>query len=1220
MARFRVFGALVLMLLFFIIPVCAVPDTPTMINHLDYHTSASTTVSWYTTPTQTGNYVRVGTTDGGTDILNDVWVPLVYSAGGQTGSSPSFTMVPQNTYYYIVTACDGVNCSAWSASKSFTFYNNPPSVPSINAHADYHTSASTTTTWSASTDSDGGDAITYRYDIGTTSGGVNIWNNVGTSLLYSAAFTMTPTNSYYWKVKACDNYAACSAYSSEDSFVFTNVPPSTPVTNTAGAGTTYHTGSSTTFTWSVSSDSDGDNMNYNWRVGTSSGTSNVASGNTGSGAPTTSTSWSYSPTSTYYYSTQACDTWSCSSWAADKTLTFTNSVPSVPSINAHADYHTSASTTSSWSASSDGNGDTITYYYNVGTSSGGINVYNNAATTSTSTASYTMTPQNSYYWKVKACDVYGCSAYSGEDSFVFTNSAPVMTGNAITPTTAYSTSTLTSTTHTATDAEGDTVTYSYLWYKDAVSTGITTVSISPPLTVGGVYKVLVTPNDGYESGTATYSNEVTIIVDTPGVPTSLSNTTSNFWVNYTWAAGEHTDTFNVSYNGTWTNGSATASIQKQVGAHGWGNISVYGFNTTNGILGNSTSSNTQVPNNPPVQASIGSKSVNENDWLNFSISSTDIDGDSLVYETNATKGTLNTTTGNFNWSVSLSDAGVYSWTFNTTDNYSEVDTETITVTVNNIDFSPPVPLIGTVTTGNFWINTTWSAGSGNVTDGYNSTNGTTWINNTNTYRNTTLSAHGWQNLTIYAYNSSYGNLSLTSLTNNTQVPNNPPVIGNISSTYSLETNDTLYIYPNSTDLDNDVPIFDRDFTNGTFYSNNGTLIWETDLNDTGTYNLYINVSDGNGSVSTKSFSIAIGSNTPSVVIDLANSTGNFWVNYSWEYGLNTDSFNISQNGTWGNATTNISINSTVEAHGWSNITIYGYNSTYDLLGISSSSNTQLANNAPAIDGNGSISSSSFTTAESGIITITNVSDLDNDTITSVFVGVTLVGGVEVTYPMSQTPNTTTWSYSYSTLTSGTYAVTHFFASDMYITSIKAVSIPFTVTTPTTTTTGGSGGGGGGTTIIETNTTITGDLILTPDRRDTGIIYTLIEGEQTATYRYIANRNIESCMVEPNDYATCEIVDGYIVLVTLTVNETTKAYDGVLTVTDSDNYVATSSLVVRVIKIWGAIPIPPVNVGALSDILTVFFETAGNLLIGIRTWFLGVVFIGFGIAVYKARTS
>jgi hypothetical protein len=62
----------------------------------------------------------------------------------------------------------------------------------------------------------------------------------------------------------------------------------------------------------------------------------------------------------------------------------------------------------------------------------------------------------------------------------------------------------------------------------------------------------------------------------------------------------------------------------------------------------------------------------------------------------------------------------------------------------------------------------------------------------------------------------------------------------------------------------------------------------------------------------------------------ANTTGRFWVNYSWtagEPGNATDSYNVSMNETWTNGTTNTSINETVGSGEWVNITVWAWNAS-----------------------------------------------------------------------------------------------------------------------------------------------------------------------------------------------------------------------------------------------------------------------------------------------------
>lgn len=70
-------------------------------------------------------------------------------------------------------------------------------------------------------------------------------------------------------------------------------------------------------------------------------------------------------------------------------------------------------------------------------------------------------------------------------------------------------------------------------------------------------------------------------------------------------------------------------------------------------------------------------------------------------------------------------------------------------------YTPPNPTNLQNTTGNFWVNYTWDAGSGNVTNSYNVSNQTEWFNGTtNTFYNESVSASEWVNITVYAWNSS----------------------------------------------------------------------------------------------------------------------------------------------------------------------------------------------------------------------------------------------------------------------------------------------------------------------------------------------------------------------------------------------------------------------------------------------------------------------------------
>jgi len=210
------------------------------------------------------------------------------------------------------------------------------------------------------------------------------------------------------------------------------------------------------------------------------------------------------------------------------------------------------------------------------------------------------------------------------------------------------------------------------------------------------------------------------------------------------------------------------------------------------------------------------------------------------------------------------------WTSGTSDDWGAITAAFKEVAPTYI---PPSPTGLSMTQGNFWINYTWGAGSGNLTNSYNVSVNGTWTNgSSNTYKNTSVGPHGWSNLSVFAFNSSgAGTLSAIPLSQNAQVANNPVTIGNVSGSSTITAGNTLSIYPTSSDLDVDTPTFARNFTNGTFYTNNGTLLWTTTGSDTGIHSWQINVTDGFGSVSPANFTVTV---TPTPTYSL-NTTYTF---------------------------------------------------------------------------------------------------------------------------------------------------------------------------------------------------------------------------------------------------------------------------------------------------------------------------------------------------------
>lgn len=101
----------------------------------------------------------------------------------------------------------------------------------------------------------------------------------------------------------------------------------------------------------------------------------------------------------------------------------------------------------------------------------------------------------------------------------------------------------------------------------------------------------------------------------------------------------------------------------------------------------------------PVLSNIGSKAVNENSSLIFTIYATDANDDAITYSAIGLPAgaTFDGNTGVFSWSPAFTASGVYYVVFVATAN-GLTDSETVTITVGNIDRAPVLVPIGNKTT------------------------------------------------------------------------------------------------------------------------------------------------------------------------------------------------------------------------------------------------------------------------------------------------------------------------------------------------------------------------------------------------------------------------------------------------------------------------------------------------------------------------------------------
>jgi subtilisin len=157
--------------------------------------------------------------------------------------------------------------------------------------------------------------------------------------------------------------------------------------------------------------------------------------------------------------------------------------------------------------------------------------------------------------------------------------------------------------------------------------------------------------------------------------------------------------------------------------------------------------------------------------------------------------------------------------------YGIVDAQNATLGIPYIQiqlpttYIPPNPTNLQNTRGNFWVNYTWLAGAGNITDSYNISENGIWRNGTvNTFENITTAPGEWANITVWGFNSSgKGSLSAGSINQSFQVPisitllrttgspiNNSKTVNLSQGNYSVIINNTnlselgMLVYDNGT--------------------------------------------------------------------------------------------------------------------------------------------------------------------------------------------------------------------------------------------------------------------------------------------------------------------------------------------------------------------------------------------------------------------------------------
>ncbi len=218
-----------------------------------------------------------------------------------------------------------------------------------------------------------------------------------------------------------------------------------------------------------------------------------------------------------------------------------------------------------------------------------------------------------------------------------TNTAPVMISVTLTPTDAYKNTVLTAT-HSATDADGELLTYEYTWFKNgAVISGQTAKTLSGQFEKGDEIAVEVTPDDGDAVGSALRSS-AKVIQNTAPVVNSVTLNEGPYYRTTNFTASADTDDIDgdgigLGYqwyiNGAPIDGTPDGKVVR-------GDTVKCSVTASDGSLTHTLDSATvTIVNSPPPAPVIdfGARPVTDGaDIVNLAPKVTDVDGDGVQYQ------------------------------------------------------------------------------------------------------------------------------------------------------------------------------------------------------------------------------------------------------------------------------------------------------------------------------------------------------------------------------------------------------------------------------------------------------------------------------------------------------------------------------------------------------------------------------------------------------------
>ncbi|WP_353861388.1 DUF4347 domain-containing protein [Azospirillum formosense] len=796
-------------------------------------------------------------------------------------TSASYTLTTSDAHKYlrvVVTANDGKGGTPTATSAYTAVLNSAPVnsvVPSVSGTATVGNALSASNgTWS---DADGdGRTFTYQWFRADDTNGTNAASISGAT---GASYTLTTSDAHKYLrvvVTANDGKGGTPTATSAYTAILNSAPVNSVVPSVSGTATVGNALSATNGTWS---DPDGDPLSYSYqwyRADDTNGTNaaSISGATSASYTLTTSDAHKYLRVVVRANDGNANTTTASSAYTAILNSAPVNSV--VPSVSGTATVGNALSATNGTWTDADGDGRTFSYQWFRADDTNGTNAASISGATS---ASYTLTTSDAHKYLrvvVTANDGKGGTPTATSAYTAVLNSAPV---NSVVPSvsgTATVGNALSATNGTWSDADNDSRTFSYQWFRADDTNGTNAASISGAtgasytLTTSDAHKylrVVVTANDGKggtPTATSAYSSQVTAAGNGAPVNSVVPNVSGTATVGNALSATNGTwsdpDGDPLSYSYQWyraddTNGTNAASISGATSAsytlttsdaHKYLRV-VVRANDGNANTTTASSAYTAILNSAPVNSVVPSVSGTATVGNALSATNgtwTDADGDGRTFsyqwfradDTNGTNAASISGATSASYTLTTSDAHKYLRvvvTANDGKGGTPTATSAYTAVLNSAPVNSVVPSVsGTATVGNALsaTNGTWSDPDGDPlsysyqwyrADDTNGTNAASISGATSaSYTLTTSDAHKYLRVVVRAND---GNANTTTASSAyTAILNSAPVNSVVPSVSGTATVGNALSATNGTwtDADGDGRTFSyqwfrADDTNGT---------------------------------------------------------------------------------------------------------------------------------------------------------------------------------------------------------------------------------------------------------------------------------------------------------------------------------------------------------------------------------------------------------------------